>query len=762
MEGFLRLKQLHRVTGSPKTRGAITVGTPGVGGTVVGGTIPLAFNDSRFAANTPGSTADVTATTTYANKTWDDSPLYNTPPDWDSEAPFDWNGSGTTFNISKCRWKWREGFRAGCDANAILNMSECYIECVGRDMTAFGAPRADHSDCFQVYSVGGSGVLNVSKTCFRGYSDEEALALYGGNFIGSAGLMYADDFQGQLNLTDVVFWGGTKAIELYADVGVTTLRFNNVYFVPSAQVWPSAGGNPVIMAVPGATASLIIAEWNNVRAATIVNGVLVPGALIPEPTGNRITNSTGGSSSDPGLFNTQTDTFSIEWDAVPNGSPIDVVTGVSSGAPTAFSSFACSLRFNSSGAIDARNGGSYAAANTRTYAAGVSYHCKMTINTAAKTYSAWVTPAGGAQVQIANNYDFRTEQANVSSLNYLGKMATTGDAAMTNMIGPPVESLPPVVSNATFSLTTTGTGWAAGKVVGTVTATRNPTSWAITAGNGSGYFAISNTGVITVTSAGASGLANTSGVTTLSVQASNASGTSNTATATINRSTSSSIIFPASLNDPMFTGMTERSSGSTLNAVAGTTYNNLSWLNDQTDSWTILCANNITFNKLRIRTREGPRFRGYTNVVFNNFYLEVFGLTGDHADGHQWEGGANSATWNGCHIRCTSGAFTGCFVADGSTGTLTFVDCLFSCAPGGGTGLIIYADNGFGSVKLSMKNCYFQQTGWGTASGPFLINRADTTSPAQVILWDNVRYCNWDHTNGILTPGNLIPQPSGT
>jgi hypothetical protein len=183
-------------------------------------------------------------------------------------------------------------------------------------MTAFGATRVDHSDCFQVYSPGGSGILNITKTCFKAYTDAEATALYGGNFLGSAGFFYADDFQGQINLTDCVFWGGRTGLQVHADVGVTTLRLNNVYFVPSADPW--AGGGRIIFLVPTVGASLVIAEWNNVREATIVNGVLVPGALIPEPTGTRITNSTGGSSSDPGLFNAQTATFSIEWDAVPN------------------------------------------------------------------------------------------------------------------------------------------------------------------------------------------------------------------------------------------------------------------------------------------------------------------------------------------------------------------------------------------------------------------------------------------------------------
>ncbi|WP_454626946.1 hypothetical protein [Bradyrhizobium cenepequi] len=62
---------------------------------------------------------------------------------------------------------------------------------------------------------------------------------------------------------------------------------------------------------------------------------------------------------------------------------------------------------------------------------------------------------------------------------------------------------PPVVNAASFNIALPASN---GQIVGTVTASNSPTSWAITAGNSAGYFAISNAGVVTVTSAGASGL----------------------------------------------------------------------------------------------------------------------------------------------------------------------------------------------------------------------------------------------------------------
>ncbi|MDA9469628.1 cadherin repeat domain-containing protein [Bradyrhizobium sp. CCBAU 53415] len=86
----------------------------------------------------------------------------------------------------------------------------------------------------------------------------------------------------------------------------------------------------------------------------------------------------------------------------------------------------------------------------------------------------------------------------------------------------------PVVVGTTFNLSLPATS---GAHVGTMTATSGtPTSWSITAGNSAGYFAIDNSGLITVTSAGASGLtAQTYGLT---VQATNALG-SNTGSVSI-------------------------------------------------------------------------------------------------------------------------------------------------------------------------------------------------------------------------------------
>jgi hypothetical protein len=225
---------------------------------------------------------------------------------------------------------------------------------------------------------------------------------------------------------------------------------------------------------------------------------------------------------------------------------------------------------------------------------------------------------------------------------------------------------------------------------------------------------------------------------------------------------SSGLAFPDGMTDARYTGMTELDS--TLNLVAGTTYDKRSWLEHSTTSWSALMASNTTCNDWRMRTREGLRYRGFSNTAFNWLYLEIFGAgPEDHADGMQWENddnGTNGVTFKNCHFRGTSGGFTCVFVSDGSTGSLVFEDCLFS---NDGTdthsGIIIHADQGFGTVTLSLKNCYFQETGWSV--GEMQLD-AVGTNPADVVLWDNVRYCSWNHTTKVLTPGALISQPANT
>jgi hypothetical protein len=113
----------------------------------------------------------------------------------------------------------------------------------------------------------------------------------------------------------------------------------------------------------------------------------------------------------------QTGTFTAQFDAISSVSPANAVVSLSQGAAAAYTDMAVAVRFNTTGAIDARNGGAFAAASTIPFTAGTSYHFRLVINVAAHTYSAYVTPAGGSEIAIGTNYAFRTEQAAVTQLD---------------------------------------------------------------------------------------------------------------------------------------------------------------------------------------------------------------------------------------------------------------------------------------------------------------------------------------------------------
>jgi len=110
----------------------------------------------------------------------------------------------------------------------------------------------------------------------------------------------------------------------------------------------------------------------------------------------------------------------------------------------------------------------------------------------------------------------------------------------------------PVVTPATFTNAMPAT---LNEVIGTVGFTGGtPTSWAITAGNTAGYFAISNAGVITVTSAGAAGI--TATTYNLTCQATNAVGSNSGAinvTMTATQSADGSAGAPA--GTPQYAGL---------------------------------------------------------------------------------------------------------------------------------------------------------------------------------------------------------------
>jgi hypothetical protein len=159
-------------------------------------------------------------------------------------------------------------------------------------------------------------------------------------------------------------------------------------------------------------------------------------------TSNSTTCKQSSSSWQNTTITNQTGSFTFDFDATPSANIIDTVTGLSAGAASDWSNLAPIVLFSDTGTIQARNGGAYAAVNNVSYSAGTTYHLKMTINVASHTYSVTVTPSGGSETTIATNYAFRTEQANITSLNNwatysLSGSQTTCGATLNQTTTPP-------------------------------------------------------------------------------------------------------------------------------------------------------------------------------------------------------------------------------------------------------------------------------------------------------------------------------------
>lgn len=209
-----------------------------------GGTIPLTFDDPIF-ANVTNFT--VTTLTTGQNYT-DKSSTTN-----DSIASLRCNGNNT---ITRVRIDSQEAVRI--DGSGTFLFDSCYLEATGQP--------GDHADVIQCYSPGDGGLVTVRNTCIVAHTQD-----------ATAGFFCADNWIGEFHFENTVFSGGPYGLKIHADVGGDQhVYLKDVYFVGpfGANGWGfvNYGGGVVI-----------VEQWDNVREATIVDGVLVPGDLIPAP-----------------------------------------------------------------------------------------------------------------------------------------------------------------------------------------------------------------------------------------------------------------------------------------------------------------------------------------------------------------------------------------------------------------------------------------------------------------------------------------------
>lgn len=153
--------------------------------------------------------------------------------------------------LDHIRIKAREGVRC---VSGTISMSWVWIEVAGTG--------DDHADGLQCYGPGNSGAVIVKNSTFKGTN-------------ANAGYFSADNWKGSHSFENVLFTGGNFGLRIPADGG-SSVSLKNVYFVK-----PFLYGAFLFDEVNGKKTPIL--QWENVRWATIKDGQLVPGALIPKP-----------------------------------------------------------------------------------------------------------------------------------------------------------------------------------------------------------------------------------------------------------------------------------------------------------------------------------------------------------------------------------------------------------------------------------------------------------------------------------------------
>lgn len=126
--------------------------------------------------------------------------------------------------------------------------------------------------------------------------------------------------------------------------------------------------------------------------------------------------------------------ITVEFDAIPSGSNIDSVAGLSNGEAYEFEDLAAIVRFNNDGMIDARNGDVYKSKSAIPYKAGNKYRFRIYANLVYHKYNAYVSINGGRYKTIAKRYKFRSEQSRVTALNNLAVIADAGSETLCNLV----------------------------------------------------------------------------------------------------------------------------------------------------------------------------------------------------------------------------------------------------------------------------------------------------------------------------------------
>ena len=125
-------------------------------------------------------------------------------------------------------------------------------------------------------------------------------------------------------------------------------------------------------------------------------------------------------------FTPQTGTFTAYFTVTPGRAPTNSVIGLSDGQKYLHDAYAAIVRFGESGNLDARNGTGYTSLTPIPYKV-TDYHFRLVVNVPARTYSAYVSFEGMAEITIGTDLAFRDSAGTPTQLSHWGVEAVAPD-----------------------------------------------------------------------------------------------------------------------------------------------------------------------------------------------------------------------------------------------------------------------------------------------------------------------------------------------
>ena len=140
-----------------------------------------------------------------------------------------------------------------------------------------------------------------------------------------------------------------------------------------------------------------------------------------------------------------------EFDIKPLQNNIDCCVGYtgSSVDPTAMGDLCMILAMDPDGTFKVRDYDQYVALTEVPYSANNTYHVKMVADTANSKYSIWITPPGGTETMIAQDYRFRNNGLTINDVGYVSIYSYVADN-LAFLSGHAISSVPQWYSKKAF------------------------------------------------------------------------------------------------------------------------------------------------------------------------------------------------------------------------------------------------------------------------------------------------------------------------